>query len=113
MIDYYLILGDVSCFGNDCYPLAFGVPAILMILSLILFLMGSRLYKKVPPEGNILVNVAAAVGVSLTLTMLDFFLVKQGSENPSRSRSREVVTIFPCYVMHLFFLKFQYYISRN
>ena len=30
----YNILGDVSCFGHDCYMLAFGVPAVLMILSL-------------------------------------------------------------------------------
>ena len=29
-----IILGDVSCFGHDCYVLAFGVPAVLMILSL-------------------------------------------------------------------------------
>ena len=26
--------GDVSCFGQDCYMLAFGVPALLMILSI-------------------------------------------------------------------------------
>lgn len=26
--------GDVQCFGGDCYALAFGVPAVLMIVAL-------------------------------------------------------------------------------
>jgi len=62
-----MILGDVSCFGGegcsgdedgkcggrDCYALAFGIPAILMIISLIIFLAGSPLYiKNKPPGGN-------------------------------------------------------------
>jgi len=54
--------GDVQCFGRDCYPLAFGVPAILMVVSLILFVSGSALYKKVPPEGNVVIEVASACG---------------------------------------------------
>lgn len=57
-----VLRADVKCFGYDCYPLAFGVPAILMILSLILFVFGSSLYKKVPPEGNVVVQVSSAVG---------------------------------------------------
>lgn len=57
-----VLRADVNCFGYDCYPLAFGVPAILMILSLILFVAGSSLYKKVPPEGNVVVEVSSAVG---------------------------------------------------
>ena len=65
--------------------------------------MGSRLYKKVPPEGNILVDVGAAVGVSLTLAILNLFLIKQGNEDISRSHGREVVNIFLGYVSHLFF----------
>ena len=56
-------LADVNCFGYDCYPLAFGVPAILMVLSLVLFVAGSRLYRKVPPEGNVVVRVCSAVWV--------------------------------------------------
>ena len=66
MLHFYST-GDVSCFGNegcagdedgkcggrDCYALAFGIPAILMIISLIVFLIGSRLYiKNKPPGGN-------------------------------------------------------------
>lgn len=30
---YVVFKGDVNCFGASCYPLAFGVPAILMITS--------------------------------------------------------------------------------
>lgn len=26
--------GDVQCFGGDCYALAFGVPAVLMMVAL-------------------------------------------------------------------------------
>lgn len=59
------IIGDVQCFGRDCYPLAFGVPAILMVVSLVLFVSGSSLYKKVPPEGNVVVEVTQACGVSV------------------------------------------------
>ena len=61
------LIGDVSCFGGegcvgdedgkcggrDCYALAFGIPAILMIISLLVFLAGNRLYiKNKPPGGN-------------------------------------------------------------
>ncbi|XP_047137839.1 solute carrier family 15 member 2 isoform X1 [Hydra vulgaris] len=60
-----VLRGDVQCFGYDCYPLAFGVPAILMVVALLLFLAGSSLYKKVPPEGNVVVEVSSAVGSAL------------------------------------------------
>ena len=33
-ICFFFFPGDVSCFGQDCYMLAFGVPALLMILSI-------------------------------------------------------------------------------
>lgn len=62
MIVTPILRGDVSCFGHDCYMLAFGVPALLMILSIALFLCGRNRYKKVPPEGNIVLLVGCAVG---------------------------------------------------
>ena len=31
---FFFFTGDLSCFGQDCYMLAFGVPALLMILSI-------------------------------------------------------------------------------
>ncbi|XP_018611259.1 solute carrier family 15 member 2-like [Scleropages formosus] len=60
-----ILRGDVKCFGNDCYALAFGVPAVLMMISLVVFIAGSGLYKKSPPEGNILLSVCGCIGFAV------------------------------------------------
>ncbi|KAG8522004.1 Solute carrier family 15 member 2 [Galemys pyrenaicus] len=52
-----MLRGDVKCFGDDCYALAFGVPGLLMVIALAVFAMGSKIYKKPPPEGNIVIQV--------------------------------------------------------
>jgi dipeptide/tripeptide permease len=45
---------SMSCMGQDsCYPLAFGIPAILMIVATVIFMLGSFNYKKPPPKENI------------------------------------------------------------
>uniref|UniRef100_A0A8C8B4J9 Solute carrier family 15 member 1 n=1 Tax=Otus sunia TaxID=257818 RepID=A0A8C8B4J9_9STRI len=46
-----------------CYPLAFGVPAALMAVSLVVFIIGSGMYKKVKPQGNIMIQVSKCIGV--------------------------------------------------
>ncbi|XP_074048037.1 solute carrier family 15 member 1 [Macrotis lagotis] len=48
-----------------CYPLAFGVPAALMAVSLIVFILGSTMYKKVQPQGNVLAQVAKCIGFAI------------------------------------------------
>ncbi|NXJ93600.1 S15A1 protein, partial [Corythaixoides concolor] len=48
-----------------CYPLAFGVPAALMAVSLIVFIIGSRMYKKVKPQGNIMIQVSKCIGFAI------------------------------------------------
>ncbi|KAM6180419.1 solute carrier family 15 member 1 [Erethizon dorsatum] len=48
-----------------CYPLAFGVPAALMAVSLIVFLLGSGMYKKFQPQGNIMGKVAKCIGFAI------------------------------------------------
>ncbi|GAB0094457.1 hypothetical protein DMENIID0001_097630 [Sergentomyia squamirostris] len=54
---------DVHCFGqDDCYSLAFGVPAILMIVSLVIFVAGKALYKITKPTGNMVVLVSKCIG---------------------------------------------------
>lgn len=59
---------DVHCFGADtCFPLAFGVPAILMISSLVIFLLGKKLYIMKKPEGNIIVDVTKCIFHALVL----------------------------------------------
>ncbi|NXK06627.1 S15A1 protein, partial [Herpetotheres cachinnans] len=48
-----------------CYPLAFGVPAALMAVSLVVFITGSRMYKKVNPQGNIMIQVSKCIGFAI------------------------------------------------
>uniref|UniRef100_A0A8K9V3T7 Solute carrier family 15 member 2 n=1 Tax=Oncorhynchus mykiss TaxID=8022 RepID=A0A8K9V3T7_ONCMY len=60
-----MLRGDVQCFGGDCYALAFGVPAILMVIALVVFISGSGMYKKSPPEGNILLDVCKCMGLAI------------------------------------------------
>ncbi|NWU36186.1 S15A1 protein, partial [Hylia prasina] len=50
---------------QECYPLAFGVPAILMAVSLVVFLIGSKMYKKVKPQGNVMLEVSKCVGFAI------------------------------------------------
>lgn len=45
---------NVECFGEeDCYSLAFGVPALLMIVSIVIFAAGQRLYVMNEPTGRL------------------------------------------------------------
>uniref|UniRef100_I3KK53 Solute carrier family 15 member 2 n=1 Tax=Oreochromis niloticus TaxID=8128 RepID=I3KK53_ORENI len=60
-----ILRGDVQCFGGDCYALAFGVPAALMVVALVVFIAGSSLYKRTPPQGNILWEVCNCIGFAL------------------------------------------------
>uniref|UniRef100_A0A8V0Z7C0 Solute carrier family 15 member 2 n=1 Tax=Gallus gallus TaxID=9031 RepID=A0A8V0Z7C0_CHICK len=60
-----VLRGDVKCFGEDCYALAFGVPAALMVLALVVFIAGSGLYRKTPPQGNVLLEVCKCIGFAI------------------------------------------------
>ncbi|XP_032597165.1 peptide transporter family 1 [Drosophila grimshawi] len=58
---------DVHCFDDiNCYPLAFGVPAILMIISVVVFVLGRPLYKIKPPAGNMVVEVSGTIWTAIT-----------------------------------------------
>ncbi|KAJ7319839.1 hypothetical protein JRQ81_019350, partial [Phrynocephalus forsythii] len=62
------ILREVECgihTKQKCYPLAFGIPAILMALALLVFVAGSTMYKKVKPQGNIMVRVGQCITFAL------------------------------------------------
>ncbi|CAD7089903.1 unnamed protein product [Hermetia illucens] len=49
---------DVHCFAeNDCFSLAFGIPAVLMVLSIIIFMLGKSMYIIKKPAGNMIVSV--------------------------------------------------------
>ncbi|CAG7723351.1 unnamed protein product [Allacma fusca] len=58
---------DIGCFGDEtCYPLAFGVPAVLMIVSIIVFVSGKPFYKIRKPEGNVLSSVFKTITYALS-----------------------------------------------
>ncbi|XP_076974292.1 solute carrier family 15 member 2 [Tamandua tetradactyla] len=61
-----MLRGDVQCFGEDCYALAFGVPGLLMVIALVVFAMGSKMYKKPPPEGNIVTQVIKCIWFAIS-----------------------------------------------
>lgn len=69
---------DVHCFGDkDCYSLAFGVPALLMVISILTFLLGKRFYKIVPvASGNMMIQVAKCISVSITSLKRSNFILK-------------------------------------
>uniref|UniRef100_A0A8D8V3U9 Oligopeptide transporter 1 n=1 Tax=Cacopsylla melanoneura TaxID=428564 RepID=A0A8D8V3U9_9HEMI len=53
---------DLKCFGEDsCFPVAFGVPAALMLVSIVVFIVGRPLYKINKPKGNIVVSVCKCI----------------------------------------------------
>eukprot|EP00092_Neocalanus_flemingeri_P064378 GFUD01078124.1.p1 GENE.GFUD01078124.1~~GFUD01078124.1.p1 ORF type:complete len:713 (-),score=199.43 GFUD01078124.1:383-2521(-) len=61
---------DVECFGDDtCYSLAFGIPAILMLVATVIIIMGKPLYKMKPPQGNILTRVFGSIGYAVKKKM--------------------------------------------
>ncbi|KAM3724786.1 Peptide transporter [Dirofilaria immitis] len=58
-----ILRGRVKCFNSEyCFPLAFGVPGVLMLLAFILFLAGWRYYQITPPaKGNIVFSVFCCI----------------------------------------------------
>ncbi|XP_044201162.1 solute carrier family 15 member 1b [Thunnus albacares] len=50
---------------QKCYALAFGVPAALMVVALIVFIVGSGMYVKTAPQGNIMVKVCKCIGFAI------------------------------------------------
>ncbi|XP_070494679.1 peptide transporter family 1-like [Chironomus tepperi] len=54
------ILRDIKCMDNDdCFPLGFGLPAVLMTFSIILFL--SAKYRTTPAQGNMFVKIVKCI----------------------------------------------------
>lgn len=55
---------DVHCFSEEhCFSLAFGVPGILMVMSIFVFVAGKKLYVVKKPTGNVIVDVVKCVYV--------------------------------------------------
>lgn len=59
------MLRTMSCFGmSECYAAGFGLPAILMILSIVIFASGRSMYRVILPQENMIVNVFKCFTVS-------------------------------------------------
>ncbi|XP_031714276.1 solute carrier family 15 member 1 [Anarrhichthys ocellatus] len=50
---------------QKCYSLAFGVPAALMMVALVVFIIGSGMYYKAEPQGNIMLDVCKCIGFAI------------------------------------------------
>ncbi|XP_067315337.1 solute carrier family 15 member 1b [Pseudorasbora parva] len=50
---------------QSCFPLAFGVPAALMVVALIVFVVGHGMYIMESPKGNILLQVMKCIGFAV------------------------------------------------
>ncbi|XP_017794191.1 PREDICTED: peptide transporter family 1 [Habropoda laboriosa] len=62
-----ILRSDISCFGETtCYSLSFFVPAILMALSIVIFISGKPLYRIVKPTGNVVLNVSKCVSHAIS-----------------------------------------------
>uniref|UniRef100_A0A674EUF5 Solute carrier family 15 member 1 n=1 Tax=Salmo trutta TaxID=8032 RepID=A0A674EUF5_SALTR len=57
--------GNVQARPGYCYPLAFGVPAALMVVALVVFIIGSGMYHKTEPQGNIMLDVCKCIGFAI------------------------------------------------
>lgn len=61
-----IIRDDVHCFGrDDCYALAFGIPAALMVVAIFTFVAGTRFYIIKAPEGNVFAEVFTGIGSAI------------------------------------------------
>ncbi|XP_056636577.1 peptide transporter family 1-like isoform X3 [Diorhabda sublineata] len=62
-----VLRNNVHCFGNEsCFPLAFAVPGILMIISIVIFAAGRPLYRIKKPEGNVIVQAAKCISHAIS-----------------------------------------------
>lgn len=73
-----ILRADVHCFGDkDCFSLAFSVPAVLMVLSLLIFIAGKRLYTIKPPSGNMILGVSQCISEAIRCRF------REGKKTPS------------------------------
>jgi solute carrier family 15 (oligopeptide transporter), member 1 len=60
-----LLREKVECFNmKDCYPFAFGAPAVAMFATFFMFLCKKSFFVRTPPGGNMVVKVSCCVVVS-------------------------------------------------
>jgi solute carrier family 15 (oligopeptide transporter), member 1 len=68
MILMPILREDFKCLNkNDCYPLAFGVSTVFMMIAVMTLWIGRREYVHVPPSGNMLMKTLRCVQYSLAM----------------------------------------------
>ena len=62
-----ILRGRVQCFGSQyCFPLAFGVPGVLMLFAFFIFLFGWKFYKITPAgKGNVIWKVFKCITTAI------------------------------------------------
>ena len=50
---------------DECYPLAFGVPAILMFIAVIMFIVGKPYFRVVPPKDGVVIKTFGCIFTAL------------------------------------------------
>lgn len=61
-----ILRNDVQCFGaDDCYPLAFGLPAVLMLLTFLILWAGKSFYVHKPTTENVFLKVCGCIFVRI------------------------------------------------
>eukprot|EP00047_Mylnosiga_fluctuans_P017522 m.62122 g.62122 ORF g.62122 m.62122 type:complete len:715 (-) comp7121_c0_seq1:80-2224(-) len=74
-----LVRANFSCFGvSECYPLAFGLPTILMIMAVVLFYMGRGLYQHHIPKRNIILDTVKAIYTGARCHVKDHWIEGNG-----------------------------------
>nr|AKN21489.1 slc15a-3 [Schmidtea mediterranea] len=56
---------DISCVDGQCYPLGFGVPAFIFLVTYIIFISGKRTYTIVPRSKSVLSKFSHCIYVSI------------------------------------------------
>lgn len=74
-----LIREEVQCWNDDCYALAFGVPTALMVVAIIFFLIGTKHYVRLEPQGNVFLQVSKTIWKA----------IKNRSKTPSKLRNKD------------------------
>lgn len=55
----------MKCFKDDCYPLAFGLPTVFLMIAVAIFWCGRHKYKNVPQTGNTIWKVTKVISHAL------------------------------------------------
>lgn len=76
------LLRTVQCFNSEhCFPLAFGVPGVLMLFAFLTFLAGWRFYKISPAsKGNIIWKVVKCIVYAFRLKLKSKFAQRRTSD---------------------------------